>query len=358
MKSELFIGDSLAVLKTLPDESVNCVVTSPPYWNLRNYDIEGQLGLEPTPGEYISKMTAVFHEVKRILKNDGTCWINISDTYSGGGRGSGYSEKQDSNRGTVDMPRSIVANGFKPKDLCGIPWRLAFALQADGWYLRQDIIWAKSNPMPESVTDRCTKSHEYIFLLTKSAKYWYDAGAIAEPITESTIKRVALAESRDKDEAESKEHVSASYKRCNAARVSVDKYADGRDHLVCKPRMKNIQPDGQQPNSFHVSRAEGEPDKLYPIRNRRSVWTISTQPYPEAHFATFPEEIPRLCISAGCPPDGVVLDCFAGSGTSLIVAARLRRSGIGIELNPQYQDLIEKRMEEFSLFVHLVASVR
>ena len=367
----IHIGDALTVLKSMPDERVNCCVTSPPYWSLRDYQVDGQLGLEKTPEEYVSKMVEIFHEVKRVLKKDGTCWLNMGDSYAQGGgkRKDETEESKDIERakqlgydhcwdgkygqGRKDRACNTAVSGLKQKDLCGIPWRLAFALQADGWYLRQDIIWQKPNPMPESVTDRNTKSHEYIFLLTKSAKYWYDAGAISEPVTESTIKQVALAESRDEVETESKELVAKSYKRCANATVSVDRYSDGRDHLVCKPRMKNIQPDGQVPNSFHVSRAEGEPDKLYPVRNRRSVWTIPTQAFSGCHFATFPEEIPRLCISAGCPPDGVVLDPFMGSGTSALVAAKLGRASIGIELNPKYVEIMRQRLDEVALLTDL-----
>ena len=176
----LYNGESLEVLRTLPDNGVNCCVTSPPYWGLRDYGCNGQLGLERTPEEYVSNMVQLFREVRRVLRQDGTLWLNLGDSYAGGGRGFGYGGKQDTNKGCDGMPISTIPNGLKPKDLVGIPWRVAFALQADGWYLRQDIIWHKPNPMPESVTDRCTKSHEYVFLMSKSAKYYYDNEAVKE----------------------------------------------------------------------------------------------------------------------------------------------------------------------------------
>ncbi len=302
-ESKIINGDCLDKLKTLDAESVQCCVTSPPYWGLRDYGVEGQLGLEKTPEEYVAKMVDVFREVKRVLRNDGTLWLNLGDSYSGGGRGFGYGGKQDTNKGCDGMPKSIIADGLKSKDLVGIPWRVAFALQADGWYLRQDIIWAKPNPMPESVTDRCTKSHEYIFLLSKSARYFYDAEAVKEPNAPATVERAK--------------------------------------YHWCKPDTKAAQ--YQDMNGLNRN-------ETYPMneagRNRRSVWTITTKPYKEAHFATFPEEIPRTCILAGSKKGDTILDPFCGSGTTGEVALKLDRNFIGIELNQKYvNDLIIPRLD-------------
>ncbi len=257
----IYQGDALDVLRELPSESVHCCVTSPPYWGLRDYGIDGQLGLEKTPEEYVGKMVEVFREVKRVLRKDGTCWVNMGDGYANSGNQvTGYNEPDWIKTGgrCEGGKRTIVGRTcLKPKDLIGMPWRLAFALQADGWWLRPDIIWAKSNPMPESVTDRPTKAHEYVFLLTKSASYFYDQEAVRESLQESTLERGYSY----KD----KEHYrSAKY----------DKPPSG-----VSPEMgKRYIPAG---------------------RNLRSVWTFATQPFPEAHFATFPEELARRCILAG-----------------------------------------------------------
>lgn len=250
--NKILQGDSLAVLKTLPDELVDCCITSPPYWGLRDYGVEGQLGLEKTPEEFIKNMVDVFHEVKRVLKNEGTLWLNIGDSYAAGGNGGG-TEKQDSNRGTLALkgkPKKAPP-GLKPKDLVGIPWMLAFALRAEGWYLRQDIIWAKPNPMPESVTDRCTKSHEYVFLLSQRGDYYFDDYAMKEE--------------------------------------AISKKARGGGHKAARGGHANLYKSGQ------VS---------YLTRNKRSVWNVATRPYREAHFATFPEELIVPMIQSGCRRGG------------------------------------------------------
>lgn len=288
MNGTIKVGDCLALLREIPDNSINCVVTSPPYFGLRDYGMPGQIGLEPTPDEYISKLVEVFQEVCRVLRDDGTLWLNLGDSYTGSASTGGTGKETDYT-GKRSLPNKR-AEGLKPKDLIGIPWRVAFALQADGWYLRQDIIWHKPNPMPESVTDRCTKAHEYIFLLTKSAKYWFDSSAIAESSVYAGDNRGLRTDSRRGTE-------------CNS-----------------------------------VSGKTGD------TRNKRSVWSIATQPYKEAHFAVFPMDIPLLCISAGCPPGGVVLDPFCGSGTTLAAAHKLGMHGIGLELNPDYAKLAEKRI--------------
>jgi len=318
MTNTVHHGDCLTVLKTFPDEFIDCCVTSPPYWGLRDYGVSGQLGLEKTPEEYVAKMVEVFREVKRVLRKDGNCWLNLGDSYVGswgnyGGqkRGMGSQRKiisgsrihQEAYDGLEKWrpPTSNKINNLKPKDLAGIPWRVALALQADGWWLRSDIIWAKPNPMPESVTDRPTKAHEYIFLLSKSDRYFYDNEAIKEPASNEG-KLVSLGDK--------------SFSRGQA-------------------KGKGIKPSGN-----------GNADEyLVPAgRNKRTVWNITTKPYKEAHFATFPPELPEICIKAGCPQGGTVLDPFAGAGTTLYVAEQLGRNSIGIELNPDYCDIIRRRM--------------
>jgi len=270
-RPKILNGDVRQVLSELEPESVQCVVTSPPYWGMRDYGTEGQLGLEETPEKFVENMVEVFREVKRVLKKDGTVWMNLGDTY-GKQVGKGFNTHEEDGTGNrvTEMQEKHgdikVKTGLPDKSLVGIPWRVALALQADGWVLRSDIIWHKPNPMPESVKDRPTKSHEYIFLLTKSKKYYYDYEAIKE-----------------------------------------------------------------------FSKIDGR------AKNKRTVWSIPTQAYPEAHFATFPEEIPEVCIKAGTKLGDVVLDPFAGSGTTCAVASRLGRNSIGIELNKEYFKLARKR---------------
>lgn len=288
-------------LAQLDDESVQCVVTSPPYWRLRDYGVEGQLGFEATPDEYLSKMVDVFREVRRVLRPDGTVWLNMGDTYNsipGGYYPDGIFDRPS--RGAQRIRGLHRAAALKPKDLIGIPWRLALGLQADGWWLRSDIIWHKPNPMPESVTDRPTKSHEYVFLLTKSAKYYYDAEAVREPAQDWG----------DRD-------------RTNwSARINAENY-------------------GQTPN------AGGEKgDFAESGRNLRDVWTIPTQPYLEAHFATFPEKLVEPCIKAGTAKDDTVLDPFCGSGATGVVALRLGRKFIGMEINPEYCEMARNRIND------------
>lgn len=380
MTWKLLQGDVLDKLSEIETGTVQTCVTSPPYWGLRDYGVPGQLGLEPTPEEYVEKMVQVFREVRRVLRDDGTLWLNLGDSYAGN-----CSQASNNGRAGFGNPRERVVNrkgeGLKPKDLVGIPWMVAFALRADGWYLRQDIIWHKPNPMPESVKDRPTKAHEYIFLLSKNQKYFYDAEAVKEPLAESTLK--------DKRNSTGRHTQGKEY----------SKYYDDASPEKTKPDM----PSWYRAKSF-VNPATG--------RNRRSVWTISTQPYPEAHFATFPPKLIEPCILAGTSPraceicgapwerviektnnpdlshkgsrfdsgktagrDGgdrtqkgirylnqaagwqptctcknegtgrcIVLDPFAGSGTTLWVAEHYGRDSIGIELSPEYCELINKRM--------------
>ena len=300
----LIPGDCLAGLATLPDASVHCCVTSPPYWGLRDYGVDGQLGLEPTPGEYVAKMVAVFREVKRVLRDDGTLWLNLGDSFFSTTKGSGGPDSSSTLVGTKaehngqrmeSRMLSAGDTGIKPKDLVGIPWRVAFALQADGWYLRSDIIWSKPNPMPESVTDRPTKAHEYLFLLSKSERYHYDAAAIAEDASRGS---------------------------------AVSRFDSGKTATHQGGRAQTGE------------RAESD------TRNRRSVWTIPTQPFAGAHFAVMPEALVEPCILAGCPAGGLVLDPFTGSGTVGSVARRLGREFVGAELNPDYAEMARKRIAE------------
>ncbi len=304
--NKIYQGDALKVLKTFPVESIHCCVTSPPYWGLRDYGIEGQLGLESTPEEYVTKMVEVFREVKRVLRDDGTLWLNLGDSYNGSGGAGGDYSKGGLKEGQPKYPGRKVAT-LKPKDLVGIPWRVAFALQADGWYLRQDIIWYKPNPMPESVKDRCTKAHEYIFLLSKSQKYYYDAEAIKEPIAASTVERA-----KSKNNASTRKDKGAAQWKSGLTPEQQDKWYSNID--------KNT------------------------VRNKRSVWTVATKPFKEAHFAVYPPDLIEPCILAGCPVGGTVLDPFAGSGTTLLVATQHHRKSIGIELNPEYVEIAKRRL--------------
>ena len=297
-------GDCREVLKTLPDGSVNCCVTSPPYFGLRDYGHHGQIGLEPTPEAYVAQMVAVFREVKRVLRDDGTLWLNLGDSYNAAGReghGTRIGYKQGTNRASdtgADNCRPSVAD-LKPKDLIGIPWRVAFALQDDGWWLRQDIIWHKPNPMPESVTDRCTKAHEYVFLLSKSERYYFDAEAMKEPSVTNDPRRPYTSKGA--------------------------KDLDGRSEWKS----------GQ-------ARDKGD----FSLRNKRSVWTVATKPYKGALFATFPPALIEPCILAGCPRLGTVLDPFGGSGTTGQVALSKERSAVLVELNSSYIPLINERIEK------------
>lgn len=359
MSIRILQGDCREVLKTLPGASAHCCVTSPPYFGLRDYGtatweggdpacnhrvggqvsdskapgailsgvrpgvdasackacgakrIDSQIGLEPSPDEYVGQMVAVFREVRRVLRDDGTLWLNLGDSYVGAANNGGAASKTMVGTQAAtghNLPAKRGA-GLKSKDLIGIPWRVAFALQADGWYLRQDIIWSKPNPMPESVLDRCTKSHEYVFLLSKSERYWFNSAAIAEPV-----------ESNESDIRKMKEQL---------PRIG-GKHKTLVDPLSMASSATNI---GQR-----RSVGNGE------TRNKRSVWTIATQPYSEAHFATMAPALAENCIKAGCPEGGVVLDPFGGAGTTGLVADRLQRDALLIELNPEYATLARNRI--------------
>lgn len=362
----LLQGDALDLLKTLPDESVHCCVTSPPYWGLRDYGCEGQYGLEATPGEYIAKMVEVFGEVKRVLRKDGTLWLNLGDSYAKEGlSGMGDPTVGERNLGGMKPIAKKIPHGLKSKDLVGIPWRVAFALQADGWYLRSDIIWSKPNPMPESVIDRPTKSHEYIFLLAKSSRYYYDYEAIKEPSTYL--------------QPNSPYSIKSPYGQGYTRRASTgvgfghgtDKEKRARDRVRGSKGVINNPPNSalriKVPGGWDIrpgahgtinreGRTVGEYNEI-PIRegytrNKRTVWTLPTHAFPEAHFATFPPKLIVPCILAGCPEGGTALDPFGGSGTTSFVAEQLERNSIIIEIKPEYCELIRRRMSgiEINLF--------
>jgi len=318
MRWRIMQGDTRESMRTMDAASVQTCVTSPPYFGLRDYGHSGQIGREPSVGQYVEALVDVFREVRRVLRDDGTLWLNLGDSYAaerggtampaqtvaGGEGGKGDIVAHRGMGGDYQPHRKASAMGLKHKDLIGIPWRVAFALQADGWYLRQDIIWHKPNPMPESVRDRCTKSHEYLFLLAKSERYYFDAEAIKEP-------------------ANPKNHRdSRGIRRTAPGTTPHDGFRDGR---------------------------------RYDTRNRRSVWSITTKPYNNAHFAVFPEALVKPCVLAGSKPSDLVLDPFAGSGTTLAVALKHNRRAIGCELNPEYVALAEARIAEAtkqpSLFV-------
>jgi DNA modification methylase len=311
MKNVIINENCITGLKKLESNSIDCCVTSPPYFGLRDYGTDEQIGLEETPEQFVSALVEVFREVKRVLKDDGTLWLNLGDSYWGGGwRGASLNDNsgiiQKNHKGTpCGESMKGIGTGkhdiIKPKDLMGIPWRVAFALQEDGWYLRQDIIWHKPNPMPESVTDRCTKAHEYIFLLSKSQRYYFDNEAIKEETgKEGGTPRIFGAKKQE-----------------GTLRQDI-----GRDFID----------DG--------------------TRNKRSVWTVTTKPYSGAHFATFPQDLIEPCIKAGCPKDGIVLDPFMGAGTTAIVSRKLSRNYIGFELNAEYVKIAEQRItDELGFFV-------
>ena len=326
MSIRIINGDCLDEMRKLPNESVHCCVTSPPYWGLRDYGVAGQLGLESTPQEYVEKMVAVFSEVRRVLRDDGTLWLNLGDSYATRPYGDGHTfdPKYGGRNREAGYPGRQPQEGLKAKDLVGIPWRVAFALQADGWYLRQDIIWAKPNPMPESVRDRCTKAHEYIFMLSKQERYYYDQDAIKEPAIYHDI--TGMDESGFKNAAE------FDGKHGEAAKNGEQRRDKQRGH---RRRHAGF---NDRWDAMEKSEQCGR------MRNKRDVWTVATQPFKEAHFATFPPALIEPCILAGCPLGGTVLDPFGGAGTTGLVADRLQRSAVLIELNPDYAAIAEKRI--------------
>lgn len=337
--NDIYNMDCREGLKHLEDNSVDCCITSPPYWGLRDYGVPGQIGLEDSLQEYLNEMVKLFREVKRVLKPEGTLWLNLGDSYVGTG---GDRKKKVKNElfqtqqshgpkdGRYERTKKIKEYGLKPKDLMGIPWRVAFALQDDGWYLRSDIIWNKTNCMPEAVKDRPTKAHEYIFLLSKSRRYYYDDESIKEPCVNGDP---------------------------NPPRGSCGTLGNLNKGRRLKGNAKTFRGGGvyTQGRSFNnSSTAEreshcNEPNKLG-VRNKRSVWSVATDKLGAAHFATFPPELIRPCILAGCPKDGIVLDPFMGSGTTAMVSLENQRNYIGFELNKEYIKIANKhRLSEVQL---------
>lgn len=324
-KNKIFNTDALKGLGQLPDNSVDCCVTSPPYFALRDYGVDGQIGIEQTPDEYVDRITDVFQEVFRVLKPTGTLWLNIGDTYNGNKKGNTNPKYTKVNSKEI---RKIKSPMLKNKDLIGIPWMVAFALRDRvGYYLRNDIIWHKKNAMPESVTDRCTQCHEHIFLFSKSNKYYFDNEAISEPCTDQNRANW----------------------QCGSPSNGINKYRNDNDlgtrSKNHKPRTKNCMYDGQSTNTMHLRREQGLKDVKYYVRNKRDVWTVSLKPDHFAHIATYPKELIRPCILAGCPIDGIVLDPFMGSGTTAAAAIMLQRNYTGFELNKDYFDIIKQKLQ-------------
>lgn len=328
MKSKILCGDALQKLKELPDKSIQCCVTSPPYWGLRNYGVRGQIGEETHPRFFIAALSRVFKEVWRVLKDDGTLWLNLGDTYAAGGHGGGGSFDLDgtlSKKAQIKKPRK-APHGFKRKELIGIPWRVAFKLQEAGWYLRSDIIWAKPNPTPESVQDRPTKSHEYIFLMTKNEKYKYNGDAIKEPLSADSIMAM-----RSQYRGQSQ-----------------------KDYLGAK---------AQNPSDIKRRMIERWLEKLdagEPIgANKKSVWHVGTPNCRGEHFATYPEELIKPCILAGSDPGDTILDPFNGTGTTGLVSLELGRNYVGCEINPDYVKMTQERLKMFQpdLFERVLTDV-
>ena len=349
MTVKIYHGQCLAVLNTMPPESVDCVVTSPPYWGQRDYGVEGQWGMEPTLVEHIENLILLFREIRRVLKTSGTVWLNYGDCYASTPNGRKAKDIINDDRGFVDKPFSTIgpidkskrnskrwgggnnpAQGIlKPKDLCMIPNRLAIALQDDGWWVRSEIIWAKPNPMPESIGDRPAVAHEKIFLLTKSAKYFYDQAAVRMPAAPASLDRWT----QDIE----------------------DQIGSGRAVGKTNGKMKAVGGPKKDKQRGHGRRHEGFNDRWDSMSKAeqtasgctlKNVWWIATAPFKEAHFATFPPHLAEICLKAGCPKGGIVLDPFGGAGTTALVADRLQMDAILIELNPDYIDIAAQRLEK------------
>lgn len=369
MSVQILQGGCRDVLATLPDQSVHCCVTSPPYWGLRDYGCAGQIGLEESIDAWVGEIVDVMRAVRRVLRDDGTLWLNLGDSYATGttsDRGPtatgkhGYWQNPAVNK-RIDG-RSM---GLKPKDLIGQPWLVAFALRADGWYLRQEIIWHKPNPMPESIRDRCTKAHEQIFLLSKSPRYYYDFDAMQEPVNGGAHARQPGNKSHKTQaayEAGATEHRTAAGLVAYAERQRAKyKTPDGWDTRTGAGGHGSFHTEGREKGAVSaVGRREGPPGNpreknndsfneamavMPDTRNKRSVWTVASEPFKEAHFATFPPALIEPCIKAGCPVGGTVLDPFGGAGTTGLVADRLQRDAILIELNPAYAEIARERIQ-------------
>jgi DNA modification methylase len=357
----LYVGDVRDVLAELPDESVHCVVTSPPFYALRDYGVEGQIGLEATPEEWVAELVGVFRECRRVLRPHGTLWIECGDSYaSGGHNGKGYVDGGEQT--ALIGQKHPRVSWLKPKDLLGQPWMLAFALRADGWYLRQAIVWHKPNAMPESAKDRCTTAHSYVFLLSKQARYFFDADAIGEEFSDNTHSR-----GRPTFDALPKTVEFGKGQRNNDSFTAA---TWGQPYLEARQRPQAETLDGSEgeaprgPDGRRATHVKQGPHSIqhrdgdrWPNdqRHPRSVWTIPTQSYQDAHFATWPEALAERIILAGCPPNGTVLDPFLGSGTTALVARRHGRRSIGIELNEEYAKLAARRLQQLSLLAEETA---
>lgn len=329
--NQIIQGDALTELKKIPDNSIDCVVTSPPYFGLRDYGVRGQSGMEKDPLIYVRGMVKLFRQVRRVLKKDGTVWLNLGDTYANRSR-PGLSSPMNRDRRKAGKQKKVkVPAGWKSKDLCGIPWRVALALQKDGWYLRQDIIWHKPNPMPESVNDRCTKSHEYIFLLSKNSRYYFDADAIKEPSTGRAM-------------GNGHNHPGA-WGQGDEPRTAVE--LQTVKHRKMGSADKRIGGSGTGLHGHSGNKlANGT---ILEDRNKRSVWSVGTKPFKGAHFATFPEALIEPMILAGCPRGGVCLDPFMGAGTTAIVALKHGRKYLGIDLSKKYIKMANERINAVTL---------
>jgi len=328
MTVRILKGDCREMLKTLPDESVHCVVTSPPYWRQRDYGVPGQQGLERTPEEYVDRLVAIFSEARRVLRTDGTCWVNLGDKWASGGNGGGRSFMEERSEAWAHVKqnkgwRSPPA-GYKDKDLVGVPWMFAFAARADGWYLRQCNIWGKPNCMPESVTDRSTAAHEYVFQLTKNNDYWYDAETARTPRAPSSETR--LAQNIEAQEG--------------SARANGGSKTNGPMKAV----SRKVGAGNPRTTAAAAPGIDSRKHQIYDGANLRSVWWISPAQYREGHYAVMPDGLAEICIVAGCPVGGTVLDPFGGAGTTGLVADRLQRNAILIELNPEYATMAERRI--------------
>ena len=343
-QSGMYVGDCRALLRQLPEACVQTCVTSPPYWGLRDYEADGQIGLEATPEEYVANIVEVFTDVYRVLRDDGTLWLNMGDCYAQGGRGSighnstisGSQRNQQASARARRLLGRTVPPGYKPKDLIGQPWMVAFALRAAGWHLRCDIVWHKPNPMPESVTDRPTKSHEYLFLLSKRERYYYDHEAIREPVTGGAKPRGHGVNPKARANAAGSKQ-NASYAK------AISGYRSGN-------RKRSNRAENGGIGDSHARQATGVPwEDVDGMRNKRSVWTVASEPYSGAHFATFPSRLIEPCILAGSRVGDLVLDPFFGSGTTGAVAEKHGRRWVGFDINPEYQKQQRERTAQRSI---------
>ena len=329
MSVRVINGEALAELRKMGSESVHCIVSSPPYWRQRDYGMAGQLGLEQTPEEYVDRLTAIFAECRRVLRADGTAWVNLGDKWASGGNGGGGSFMEQrseawahvkANKGWRSPP-----NGYKDKDLVGVPWMLAFSMRAEGWFLRQCNIWAKPNCMPESVTDRSTVAHEYVFQFSKQNDYWYDADAARTPAAPGTETRLQ--------------------QNVEAQEGSVRANGGGKTNGPMRAVSRKVAEGNRRTTAAAAPGIDDRKRQDYGGANLRSVWWISPAQYQEGHYAVMPAALAEICIAAGCPKDGTVLDPFGGAGTTGLVADRMGRDAILIELNPEYAAMAKRRIE-------------